>query len=571
MIRSCFCAVLALCCVTAAPAVANPGNAGKYLAAQHAGFQSDFTKAAEYYTRALALDARNTTLMERALTAEISLGRFDRAGPLVRRLNGTEVDSPLANIAQLTIWMGENDYDAIADAYVDGFGLGGLLDGLVEPWVSLGEGKMSDAVSGFDDLAEQPGLRNIALYHKALALASVGDFGGADNILSGREAGTLTVSRRGVLAHVQVLSQLERNEDALSLITEAFGNAPPPVFAAMIAPLQAGETLPFDGVTSARSGVAEAFYTVAQALTGEASNTLTLLYSRTASELNPGHVDALLLTASLLENEEQYDLATDVYDLVPRDHPAFLNAEFGRADALHQSGRSDAAIEVLKQLSETYPDLTLAHESLGDMLRREERWDEANSAYDRAVELLGTPRSNDWGIFFARGIVLERQQQMDAAEADFRLALSLSPNQPQVLNYLGYSLVEQRSKLDEALEMIQTAVAARPGDGYIIDSLGWVLYRLGRYEEAVQPMERAVELMAVDPIVNDHLGDVYWAVGRKLEAEFQWRRALSFVDYGGSSEEADPDRIRRKLDVGLDQVLEEEGADPLVRPESVSE
>ena len=131
------------------------------------------------------------------------------------------------------------------------------------------------------------------------------------------------------------------------------------------------------------------------------------------------------------------------------------------------------------------------------------------------------------------------------------------------MNYLGYSLVEKQIKLDEALDMIERAVAARPDSGYIVDSLGWVLFRLGRYEEAVAPMERATELMPIDPIVNDHLGDVYWSVGRYLEAEFQWKRALSFVDYGDASQEADPERIRRKLEVGLDQVLEEEGADPL--------
>ncbi len=132
-----------------------------------------------------------------------------------------------------------------------------------------------------------------------------------------------------------------------------------------------------------------------------------------------------------------------------------------------------------------------------------------------------------------------------------------------MLNYLGYSLVEEQRKLDEALDMIERAVAASPDSGYIVDSLGWVYYRLGRYDEAVMQMERAVELEAVDPVINDHLGDVYWAVGRKREAQFQWQRALSFIAYGQTDTEAEPDRIRRKLEVGLDAVLEEEGAPPL--------
>ena len=144
------------------------------------------------------------------------------------------------------------------------------------------------------------------------------------------------------------------------------------------------------------------------------------------------------------------------------------------------------------------------------------------------------------------------------ADRDFREALRLNPDQPLVLNYLGYSLVEKKIQLDEALIMIEKAVELRPESGFIVDSLGWVLFRMGRYDEAVPHLERAAQLEPIDPIINDHLGDGYWSVGRKREAHFQWRRALSF-----DPEEAEADRIRRKLEVGLDQVLQEEGAEPL--------
>jgi Flp pilus assembly protein TadD len=159
--------------------------------------------------------------------------------------------------------------------------------------------------------------------------------------------------------------------------------------------------------------------------------------------------------------------------------------------------------------------------------------------------------------------VHERLDNWELAEADFRAALALNPEQPQVLNYLGYSMVEKQVNLDEALNMIERAAAARPDSGFIVDSLGWVLFRIGRYSEAVVHMETAVALMPVDPVVNDHLGDVYWSVGRTREAEFQWSRALSFVDPTDADGEADPDRIRRKLEIGLDAVLVEEGANPL--------
>jgi Flp pilus assembly protein TadD len=183
-----------------------------------------------------------------------------------------------------------------------------------------------------------------------------------------------------------------------------------------------------------------------------------------------------------------------------------------------------------------------------------ERFPEAVEAYDRALALVDAPQPAHWVLYYTRGIANERAGNWNDAEADFRAALKLEPDQPLVLNYLGYSLVEKQRDLDEALGMIEKAVRGEPDDGYITDSLGWVLYRLGRYDEAVKPMLRAVELTPDDPVINDHLGDVLWKVGRRREAEFQWRRALSF----GPADDLDMDRIRKKLEVGLDKVLEAE-------------
>lgn len=194
--------------------------------------------------------------------------------------------------------------------------------------------------------------------------------------------------------------------------------------------------------------------------------------------------------------------------------------------------------------------------SLGDLYRQKQDYENANRAYDASLRGFGEGSPVRWWLLYSRGITYERMDMWAEAEADFRASLSLNPGNPSVLNYLGYSLVDRGLKYEEALGMIEQAVAARPNNGAIVDSLGWVYYKLGRYEEAVGPLERAAELEPNDPIVSDHLADAYWKVGRYTEAQFQWRRALSF-----EPEETTADRIRRKLAIGLDAVYAENGTE----------
>jgi len=300
--------------------------------------------------------------------------------------------------------------------------------------------------------------------------------------------------------------------------------------------------------------VAEVFFTVAQLLSGDRNTTLPLLMAQAARGIAPDHSDAVVLAGELMATTEQYQLAAVTFSAVPDSDPNYIEAQMGRAGALEEAGSQDEAIAILSDLAQARPDLASVQAAYGDILRRAERFEDAIEAYTAVLNLVDTDQPRYWFIHYARAICYHQIDNWDPAEADFRRALELNPEQPNVLNYLGYSLVEQRRNFDEALGMIQRAVAARPESGYIIDSLGWVYYRLGRYEEAVGPMERAVELEPNDPIVNDHLGDVYWTVGRYREAEFQWHRALSF-----DPEPEDAQRIRRKLEVGLDVVLEEEG------------
>jgi Flp pilus assembly protein TadD len=365
------------------------------------------------------------------------------------------------------------------------------------------------------------------------------------------------------LAWAQILVQLDRPEDALTFLRDFHGSGADHAVNSLMAQIEAGALVEFDLLRSASEGAGEVLHLLAQALqNGEGQDGL-LLYTRLASHMAPRNMQALLLSAQLLEQLGNPQLAIETYAQVPRSHPAYVEAELGRAQALYLIDEGTTAIGVLTQLSGSFENLRAVHMTLGDFLRQDEQYARAVRSYDMAIELIDQPARGQWYLYYVRGTAHDRLGDWSAAMRDFDRALELSPNQFQVLNYVGYTLVDRGEQLGEALEMIQKAVAAQPDAGYIIDSLGWAQYRLGYYNEAVVHMERAVELMATDPIVNDHLGDVYWAVGRKTEAQFQWRRALSFATEYSGSEDVDPKRIERKLEVGLATVLAEEGAPPL--------
>lgn len=547
-----FAAVILALALPVAPAAAE-SLAGSYLAASQANFDNNYKASATYYTRALAADPDNLAIMQNVVLAYLAKGSFDAAVPVAARMESLGADSQLAQLILLTDAVRKNDFATANEFFEQGASFSPLLDGLVRAWIHLGMGNMSLATAQFEDMNSNNAMRLFSDYHRALTLALVGDFEGAEKLMAGTSGQPIRIGRGSLIAHIEILSQLERNKDAIDYINLAMNNSGDLEMLALRDRLGKGEILAFDPVKNASDGVSEVFLTLASVLNGEDNDRFGLIYSRLSEALRPNSVDSLLMVADMLNTQRQYDLAVETLDKVPTKDPQFYTAELSRASALQAAGRADAGIEVLNSLAKTHKTIPTVFSALGDALRRESKFAEASKAYDAAIALLPEATPNQWFLYYARGITHEREGIWDLAEKDFRKALELSPNQPLVLNYLGYGLVEKRMKLEEAQQMIETAVARQPNDGYITDSLGWVLYRVGKYEEAVPHLEKAVELMPVDPIINDHLGDAYWMVGRKTEAAFQWRRALSFAP-----EEVDAVRIRKKLEIGLDAVLKTE-------------
>jgi len=540
------------------PVAANP-DLGAYLAARQAGLTQDYDAAATYFGKALTRDPGNPVLRENTLTAQIAVGRVQDALPVAQAMLADGQNGQMANLVLLAEAARTEDWDRVFDLLEAGQEVGPMIDGLTQAWAFVGKGRMDAALDAFDEMVDTPGLRSFGYLHKAAALAQVGDLEGADAILSLPPAQGVVPTRASILTHVQVLCRLGRFERAQQVLDDSFGQNTAPELRAIREQVAAGVVPPRAGLADTPSeAIAHLFLSLAEALQGgEAEPSYLLMYAQAATHVDPDRASAHVMAARLLAELGQHDLAAATFARVDPSDPAFLTAELGRAEALRAQGRTEAAIEALSQLARHHGDAALVHASLGDIHREAKDYAAANTAYDRALSLYGPDDPSRWWVTYARGITHERLDQWDSAEADFRAALRLKPGQPSVLNYLGYSMVEMGENLDEALAMIEQAAAARPDSGAIIDSLGWVLFKLGRYDEAVKHMERAVELEPVDPIVTDHLGDTYWMVGREIEARFQWRRALSF-----DPEPELAERIRRKLEVGLTAVMREEGQAP---------
>ena len=535
------------------------GTSGPYLAAQQAEMRGDVAAAAKYYSRTLARDGQNAVVMERAMLHQIASGNVGEGIALARRYQELSPGHHLAVLALAADALRKGEPDQVG-ALVDDSGQ--FLAQVVGAWAVFGAGEPEAARTQLEEIegSEQNGrpAQILAATHLGLLEAALGNDETAlealDRAAEQSDGGTLRMTR----ARASSLARLGRVEEAAQVIrVRLAGTYGDEGLSRLESAIQAGD-IPGVRTDTAPEGAADALHAVSRMLVRGQNRLVSLAYARLAVYLDPSLTDAQLLVAQILDAGRQYDQAIAAYDAIPMDASEALDALVGKAEVLRDAGQADEGIAAMRDAVAQFPEAIEVHTSLGDMLRRESRFEEAGEAYTGAVDLLGEIEPHHWALFYQRGIAHERSKQWDQAEADFRKALDLQPDQPDVLNYLGYSWVEQGSNLVEAERMIEKAVEQRPDDGYIVDSLGWVLYRFAEFDRAVEHLERAVELRPVDPVINDHFGDALWMVGRKIEARFQWKRALSF-----EPEDKDADRIRRKLDIGLDKVLAEEKAEGL--------
>jgi tetratricopeptide (TPR) repeat protein len=542
----------------AAPALAaqTPGQqqdllpenaAGSYLAARHAGAERDAGAAATYYLNVLKLDPHNPDLLSRAFLSVLTDGDVDGAGKLADRVLAADHTD---RIARLVIGIRELKQKRYAQAQQD-FAqsvrgpVTDLAASLLSGWALYGAGDVKGATDTIDKLSGPDWYAIFKDLHTAMILDLANNKKEAAKRFD-RTYKSDPTALRTVEAYGRFLSRTAGKDDALKIYQD-FNKALPdhPLVSQEMKDVSDGQKLP-PLVDSPQAGAAEALYGLGASIGRRGGEDLALIYLQLALYLQPTHTMALLSLGDLYEDLKKPELAIKAYERIPTNSPLARNAQIQEAVDLDSLDRTDEAKQKLDHVIAEHPKDTEAIVELGNIQRGRKQFADCATTYGKAIDTLAKPEKSNWVMFYFRGICYERSHQWPLAEADMKKALELYPEQPLVLNYLGYSWVDQGQHMTEGMDMIRRAVDQRPDDGYIVDSLGWAYYRIGNYDEAVKNLERAVELKPEDPTINDHLGDAYWHVGRTLEAHFQWSHAKDL-----KPEPEDLPKIEAKLKNGL--------------------
>ena len=527
--------------------LAHTTAAGSYLAARHAGVERDSATAAAYYLNVLKADPRNADLLGRTFLSVLSDGDIDEAGRLADRLIQLDRSDRIARLVIGVRALKQKQYPLARQNFAQSVRgpVTDLTAALLTAWALSGSGDVRGSIDMLDRLTGPDWYSIFKDLHGGMILDVANNKKDAGKRYE-RAYKSDSMALRTVQAYGHYLSRAASKDEALKVYQE-FNKAVPdhPVIVEEMREITAGEKLP-PLADSAQSGAAEALYGLGASIGRRGGEDLALVYLQLALYLEPNHAMALLSLADLYESLKKPDLAIKIYDRIPSSSPLRRNAEIQVSSDLDALDRTDEAKKRLERLIAEHPKDTEAIMALGNILRGRKEFAACADAYSKAIATIQKPEKANWVIFYFRGICYERSKEWPKAEADLKKALELFPDQPLVLNYLGYSWIDQGINLDEGMRMIRRAVEQRPDDGYIVDSLGWANFRINNYNEAVKELERAVELKPDDPTINDHLGDAYWRVGRLLEAHFQWSHAKDL-----KPEPEDLPKIEQKLKAGL--------------------
>ena len=532
-----------------------PSLSGSFLAAQSAGANGDEDEAIRSYRRAVELDPENQNLKQSLFVALTANGEISEA---IKLLNNIPAESQTQNINHVVVAANALKQKSWGQALsridrVAGTDLDGMLATIFGSWSLYGERKMDEALARIDGIDGPDWVLMIREYHAGLMLSAAGRDGEAvprfQKAVEYRAvAAALTETyMRAIEGLSRAQARAGNPEEARKAAMEGLrllsDHAP---MEALLKMLSSGDAKISPLIASPQQGAAEVFFNVGTAISRQGGLPFAQGHLQLARFLAPESDAVHFALGNVYEDQDRYAQANMFYGEIDAQSPYYRRAQLEYALNLNRMEQTPKAVEILNGLVSEDPLDMITVLSLGGVHAQHDAFDKAIEVYSTAVDRLNSPQQSDWRLFYRRGIAYERTKQWPKAEADFKKALQLFPDQPDVLNYLGYSWIDQGINLDEGLAMVRKAVELRPNSGFIIDSLGWAYYRLGRFEEATEELQKALELMPSDPVINDHLRDAYWQIGRKLEAVFQWKHALA-----NEPAAEDKTKIEQKLQVGL--------------------
>ena len=528
---------------------------GNYLAGRSAGKERDNEIAADYLSKALIEDPDNPVLIEKLFLLEVSAGNLPDAEELATKVLSFNSQHRMARIVLGLRDFRMRHYEDARKNFAEASytPVGELTSALLTAWAYAGEGKLKEAMTTLDKLDGNDSFANFKSYHSALIADYLSSAIRAEAFYKKayEQAGT---SLRVAQSYGNFLERHDRRDEAIKIYQTFIAGGEDNILIELALKRAKDKKTPLPFMATPGAGAGEALFSLAAAMTDEQSIDVALLYAQLSLSFNGDRPVVLTLLGDIYVDTKQYQNAINTYEQMPLSSALRINADTEIAINLQRLDRTKEAQEKLKGIIARDPTNYDALVTLANVNRSNEEFAAAAETYSRALALRPQLEKDQWRILYYRGITYERQKIWDRAEADFRKALSLSPNEPLVLNYLGYSMIEKKMNLTEALDMVKKAVELKPNDGYIVDSLGWAYFQLGDFEEAALQIERAVDLNPADPIIGEHLGDAYWRVGRTLEARFQWQHAK---DNGPEPE--DLKRIEEKLQNGLPD-------DPVTKP-----
>lgn len=548
-----------------------------YLVAREKYHTKDFIAASEQYRALIDQLPDNLHLLGEAWQVYILEGNTESSLSAAVKLYENGITGFWINNLAIVAAFRDGDYKKSIDLIERLDDIGPEIPLILKAWSQFGAGDVAAVIETFLNLPDDGDLIvDLIDFHRALVLATIGDFGAAEVVFA--EIGALDDQDSSIpqsmltIAHAQTLVQLDRRQDAIALIDDFIREMATPAAGEIMAELRSRidseVQVDFDLATSPNDGVARLYQILAHHFAQRNNWEASIILARIAELLEPDNAAISYVLGGYLKNYKTFELAVASLDAIGEDFPAHHFVVIEKSDALRLLDRNEESIAVLQDLANRIENNVEVFMALGDGWLQDKEYENAKSAYSTAVELTESraPKvaedgsmaeyfAANWRPLYGRAIARERTGDWLGASADLRRTVQYSDNNPYVLNYLGYSMLLQDEDPVEAESLINAALEAEPENGAFIDSLGWAQFLQGKYEEALPNLEKAVRLLPQVGEVIDHLGDVYWKVGRKREAAFQWRRALLFED-----ENVDASRVERKIEVGLDQVLQEEFA-----------